>query len=138
MWARLMLLAFVANGLGPFGLKILAEHSLAGSFHYHYLAAWYGAGFVLALGALLFLRLRPRRVELLYAAGIGLASFGGQLFTSLALECGVPGHIAFPITTGGSLVFVVAGGLVLFREPISWYGVAGLASGIGALVLLSL
>src|ERR1039457_1400311 len=28
-WMRLMLVAFLANGCGPFGLKVLAEHGLA-------------------------------------------------------------------------------------------------------------
>jgi hypothetical protein len=40
-WLRLMMLAFVANGLGPFGLKVLAEKGLAEKFHFQYLVWWY-------------------------------------------------------------------------------------------------
>jgi drug/metabolite transporter (DMT)-like permease len=137
MWLRLMLVAFVANGLGPFGLKMLVERSLAERFHYHYLAIWCAAGFLLALAAFLRLRKRPSPKECGFAALMGLASFGGQLCTSLSLEHGVPGHIAFPITTGGSLFVVAAGGRVLFHERIGAYGIAGIISGIAALVLLS-
>lgn len=36
-WLRLMLIAFVANGLGPFGLKIMAEKGLSERYHYQYL-----------------------------------------------------------------------------------------------------
>jgi multidrug transporter EmrE-like cation transporter len=49
----------------------------------------------------------------------------------------VPGHVAFPITTGGSLFLVAAAGLVLFKERVGAYGLAGLALGIMALVALS-
>jgi hypothetical protein len=37
MWFRLMLIAFVANGISPFGWKILAARNLAGPFTYQYL-----------------------------------------------------------------------------------------------------
>ena len=137
MWWRLMLVAFIANGSGPFGLKILAAKSLARSFHYQYLALWYATGCLVALAAFLRLRTRPQVSECLYGAGMGLASFGGQLFTSLSLEHGIQGHIAFPVTTGGSLVVVVAVGILRFRERIGVYGVAGIVSGVLALVLLS-
>ena len=137
MWLRLMLVAFAANGLGPFGLKILAERLLPERLHYHYLTVWYAAEFVLAVAVFLRLRKRPSPGECGFAAVMGLASFGGQLGTSLALEHEVPGHIAFPITTGGSLFVVAAGGRVLFHEHIGAYGIAGIISGIAALVLLS-
>jgi hypothetical protein len=35
--------------------------------------------------------------ELVMAFGIGVGSFGGQLFSLLALEQKVPGYIVFPI-----------------------------------------
>jgi multidrug transporter EmrE-like cation transporter len=133
-----MLVAFIANGCGPFGLKILAEKSLARSFHYQYLALWYATGGLLALAAFFRLRTRPRVPECLYGAGMGLASFGGQLSTSLSLEHGIQGRVAFPVTTGGSLVVVAAVGILLFRERIGVYGVAGIVSGVLALVLLSI
>jgi multidrug transporter EmrE-like cation transporter len=72
------------------------------------------------------------------AFGIGMGSFGGQLFSLMALEKGVPGYIVFPITTGGNLFLVAAAGVLLFREKIGKYGVAGILIGVLSLVLLSL
>lgn len=138
MWLRMMLIAFVTNGLGPFGLKILAEANLSQQFRYQYLAAWYGGGFLLGLVALLGGKLRPRWDEAVIAGVMGLGSFGGQLFSALALEANVPGHIVFPVTTGGNLFLVSAAGLLLFRERLGGYGVAGILTGIVSLVLLSL
>lgn len=138
MWLRMMLIAFVTNGLGPFGLKILAEANLSQQFRYQYLAAWYGGGFLLGLVALLGGKLRPRWDEAVIAGVMGLGSFGGQLFSALALEANVPGHIVFPVTTGGNLFLVSAAGLLLFRERIGGYGVAGILTGIVSLVLLSM
>ena len=37
-WLRLMLVAFLANGIGPFGLKVLSEQGLAGTYQAQYLA----------------------------------------------------------------------------------------------------
>jgi drug/metabolite transporter (DMT)-like permease len=136
-WLRWMLVAFVANGLGPFGLKILAERGLAEAYRFPYLIAWYGGGVLLMLVSLLIARQVPGKWELLLAAMMGLGSFGGQLFSSLALERNVPGHVVFPATTGGSLFFVPLLGVLLFRERISAYGIAGILIGTAALLLLS-
>ena len=132
-----MLLAFIANGLGPFGLKILDERGLAASYRYQYLIAWYGGGVLLMLVALLVIRELPGKRELLLAAMMGLGSFGGQLFSSLALAHNVPGYVVFPATTGGSLFVVPLIGVLLFREKISRYGIAGILTGTAALLLLS-
>jgi drug/metabolite transporter (DMT)-like permease len=136
-WMRWMLVVFVANGLGPFGLKILAERGLAEAWHYQYLIAWYIGGVLPMLAALLIARQLPTKWELLLAAAMGLGSFGGQLFSSFALERNVPGHVVFPATTGGSLFLVPLIGVLLFRERISGYGIAGLLTGTAALLLLS-
>lgn len=137
-WLRLMLIAFVANGLGPFGLKIMAEKGLSEPYHYQYLMLWYAGGFLFGLGSFLVMRNRFQMRELFMALGIGLGSFGGQLFSVLALEHGVPGYIVFPMTTGGNLFLVAAAGVVLFREKIGPYGIAGILTGVLSLVLLSL
>ena len=138
MWLRWMLVAFFANGLGPFGLKVLAQAGLSESYHYQYLVFWYAGGFALALAAWLPTRVRPGAAEASAAAVIALGSLFGQLFTSLALERGIPGHVVFPVTTGGNLFLVSAAGIVLFRERIGPYGVAGIVAGIASLVLLSI
>jgi multidrug transporter EmrE-like cation transporter len=49
----------------------------------------------------------------------------------------MPGYIAFPLTTGGSLFLVATAGILLFKEKVGPYGIAGLTLGIIALVTLS-
>ena len=44
MWLRLMTIAFFANGLGPFGLRILADKGLLAPYRLPYLAFWYAGG----------------------------------------------------------------------------------------------
>jgi drug/metabolite transporter (DMT)-like permease len=137
-WLRLMLIAFVANGLGPFGLKIMAEKGLSEKYHYQYLILWYAGGLLFGLAWFLATRGRFRAQELVMGFGIGMGSFGGQLFSLLALERNVPGYVVFPMTTGGNLFLVAAAGIFIFREKVGPYGIAGILTGILSLVLLSL
>lgn len=138
MWLQLMLIAFVANGLGPFGLEMMARKGLSEEYHYQYLLWWYAGGLAFALVVFLTTRTSLYLREIVMAFGIGMGSFGGQLFSLMALEKGVPGYIVFPITTGGNLFLVAAAGVLLFREKIGRYGVAGILVGVLSLVLLSL
>jgi hypothetical protein len=137
-WLRLMLIAFVANGLGPFGLKMIAAKGLSETYHYQYLLWWYAGGLAFGLAAFAFTQGKLYAREIAFGFLVGMGSFGGQLFSSLALEEGVPGHIVFPATTGGNLFLVAAAGLLLFREKLGPYGIAGILTGITSLVLLSL
>jgi multidrug transporter EmrE-like cation transporter len=138
MWFRMMMLAFITNGLGVFGTRILTGWNLAEQYKFRYLVFWYGAGFLLA--ALLFLRegFTFRGRELIIAGLMGAASVGGQLSLLTALEKGVPGHVVFPIANGGGLFVVVLVGILLFGERVHRYGTAGIVLGIAASVLLSL
>jgi drug/metabolite transporter (DMT)-like permease len=136
-WLRLMLIAFVTNGLGPFGLKVLAANHF-GEYEPEYLIFWYVGGLVFAAAAFAFGKRYLSRAELLFGSAMGFCSLGGQFFTGEALTAGVPGYVAFPITTGGSLFLVALAGILLFKERVGPYGLAGLAVGILALVILSI
>ena len=136
IWFRLMLVSFVANGLGPFGLKILTERGLA-AYQSQYLMFWYLAGFIFALAALLMSRTGVNWREVALGAAMGGSSLAGQTFTVMALANGLPGHIAFPLTTGGSLFLVASAGLLLFKERVGPYGLCGVILGILSLVMLS-
>jgi drug/metabolite transporter (DMT)-like permease len=133
-----MLVAFLCNGMGPFGLKVLAENNLSDAYHYQFIAAYYFCGFLLIIPVVAAARIRPTAKEFLIAAAMGASSFGGTLFTAFALERGAPGEVVFPITTGGSLIVVAIAGLLLFKEKVAWQGAAGILIGILALVLLSM
>jgi multidrug transporter EmrE-like cation transporter len=137
IWIRLMLVAFVANGIGPFGLKVLAMRGL-GTYQSQYLLYWYLGGFIFALAALVVGRTGVNGREILLGAAMGGCSFAGQSFTALALSRGLPGHIAFPLTTGGSLFLVALAGIVLFKERIGPYGLCGVVLGVASLVMLSI
>lgn len=136
VWLRLMLIAFVANGLGPFGLKVINERGLAG-FQSQYLVYWYLGGAI--FGVLAFARGlgTSRRREIALGAAMGLCSLSGQAFTGLALANSLPGHVVFPLTTGGSLFLVAAAGILIFRERVGGFGIAGIILGILSLIILS-
>jgi multidrug transporter EmrE-like cation transporter len=130
-----MAVAFFANGLGPFGLRILAEKGLLAPYRLPYLALWYAGGFLLAVIAYLRKPERLHRSEIILGAAMACCSLSGQLATALALAT-IPGHIAFAVTTGGNLFIVAAAGILIFRERVNAYGTAGIALGIASLLML--
>jgi multidrug transporter EmrE-like cation transporter len=137
-YVRYMLVAFLTNGLGAFGLRILAGAGLGHVSEQQYLSLWYVAGALVA--AVPFLRLRRgafRREWLLGGAMAGCSLFG-QLGMALALSNGLPGFVVFPVATGGGLLFVLGVGVAGFRERVHWVGYLGIATGTLALVLLAL
>lgn len=137
---QFMLIAFLANGLGPFGLKVLAERGLSEQYEQQYLLCWYPGALASALAAYLppdpakpqgaAEEKRPAltRAEILLGAGMGACNLTGQAFSGLALANDAPGHIVFPMTTGGSLFLVVAAGIFFFREKVGPYGAAAFSS----------
>lgn len=137
LWARLMLIALLANGIGPFGLKVLAMRGLSGE-QSRYLFFWYLGGLVFAVAALMFSRSGVNAREIMLGAAMGGCSLAGQTFTAMALSKGLPGHIVFPLTTGGSLFLVALAGIVLFKERIGPYGLCGVVLGVASLVMLSM
>ena len=115
----------------------MTERGFGDAFQAQYLLYWYCGGLGFAIAALLKSGLRPTAREIGLGALMGACSLFGQAFTGLALSHGVPGHVAFPLTTGGSLFLVAAAGLLLFKERVGPYGIAGIVLGIVALVALS-
>ncbi len=138
LWLQLMFVAFMTNGLGSFGLKILAEKHLSGQYQYQYLVFWYVASSVIAGFVFLTGHSKPRKSEVLMGAGMGLCSVLGQLGMVLAMSSQVPGYLVFPLAIGGNLFIVVAGGLILFKERVRSYGYLGLGLGVTALVILAI
>jgi drug/metabolite transporter (DMT)-like permease len=137
MWMRLMLLAFFANGLGAFGLRVLAGMGVAGKYNLQYLGALYLGGAVLACVAYLIHNRRPERREIAVTAGMALASVLGQLGMMTALERGLPGFIVFPVCIAGGMLLVLVAAAVFFGERLSLYGYLGVGIGFASLVLLA-
>src|SRR5438046_10683535 len=61
MWFRLMMIAFIFNGLCPFGLRILAGMGLAAHYTPLYLVFWYLAGAIAMLALFSRAPVRPLR-----------------------------------------------------------------------------
>ncbi len=138
MWFVLMLLAWMFNGLGVFGLRVLAGMGLAGVFTNQYIMYWYMGGFIFMGVRLATRKCLPNRKEASLGGLMALCSISGTTALAYALNnYNVPGNIAFPIANGGSLFVVVTAGVLIFRERLGWYGISGCALGTLAIVLLS-
>lgn len=71
------------------------------------------------------------------AAGT-LVFFGFYCTLTAMLDAGVPGHVYFPITTGGANMLVVALSVMLLKERPGRLAWVGLGTGLAALVLLNI
>jgi hypothetical protein len=130
-------LAFLTNGLGAFGLRILAGAGLGRITEIQYLMLWYAFGFATALFAYVGSG-RPTRREAVIGSAMAVCSLCGQIGMALSLSGGVPGFIVFPVATGGGLFLVVAAGHLIYHESIGMYGKLGVLTGVIALVILAL
>jgi len=90
MYFRYMSIAFVTNGLGVFGLRILAAAGLANTDSVQYLTIWYFAGAALAFLAWLRSGKLLSR-EWLIGGAMAVCSLCGQLGMANALAGGLPG-----------------------------------------------
>jgi len=136
MYVRYMLLAFLTNGLGAFGLRILAGAGLGNVDTFHYLALWYLSGFVIAAIVYFASHGKPARREVVIGGLMALCSACGQLGMALSLHS-IEGVVVYPVAIGGGMLFVVAVGIGVFHEPMSRLGYLGIATGAVALVLLA-
>jgi hypothetical protein len=127
-----MTIAFLTNGLGAFGLRVLAGNGLGTISEIQYLTLWYVLGFVTALVAYMKVSQRPIGKEVLIGSGMAVSSLCGQLGMALSLSGGIPGFIVFPVATGGGMLFVVA------VEPMGALGILGILVGLVAMILLAL
>ena len=138
MYLRYMAIAFLTNGLGTFGLRVLAGAGLGSVDQTQYLAWWYAAGLVMASVVFFRHNRQPHANELIIGSGMAVCSLLGQTGMAMSLAGGVPGFVVFPVATGGGLILVVAVGVLLYREPIGWLGCLGIITGVSALILLAL
>jgi drug/metabolite transporter (DMT)-like permease len=138
MWFRLMMMAFVLNGLCSFGLKILAALGLATQYTSMYLVFWYLGGGAFMLILLARDRRMPARSDMMVGAGLGIFSTCGQTCMGLALASGLPGNVVFPVALAGGLFVVVLAAVTIFKERIGPAGIAGILLGIISVALLSI
>ncbi len=134
-YRRLLLFAFVFNGLLMVGMKAVDGFHL-GYFLPVVLLMQYGLGTALGLPSVLGSKKRVAGKSIAVGAmgGITSAIGMGACITAATL---MPGYICFPVIQGGTLLAGVVLGILLFKERVGPYGVAGIAAGIAAIVLLS-
>lgn len=137
MWARYMIIAFVTNGLGIYGLRILASAGITGSRNLAYLFMWYFFGSLVAGLAYFFRNRKPSRSEIVITAGMAICSILGQLGMVLSMDHGLPGFVVFPVAVGGGMLLVLLAAIFFFGERPGRLGLLGIGLGMTALVLLA-
>lgn len=136
MWLRFMLLAFLLNGIGSFGLRVLVAMG-AGDSLMQYISTWYAAGCIF-MAALYFARdTWPNRSEVAVSFVMGLCSVLGTLGLGFALQNGVAGFVVYPIALGGGVFIVMLCGVLFCKESMSGFGKAGAVLGLAALIVLA-
>jgi multidrug transporter EmrE-like cation transporter len=138
MWLRLMLIAWVTNGIAQLGLKVLSAAGLAERYRYQYLMAWYISGFALSLVFVFRKPAVPYWKEIAIGATMAVCSVAGQACLAMALSSGAPGYVVFPLTSGANIFLVAAAGFLLFRERVGTTGLFGIVFGMLSIVILSL
>ena len=134
-WLILMMLAFVFNGLSASTSKVLVGEG-EGDSTWQFFVIMYGVG-CLATGMVSCVQKDlPNRREFATGSIMAVCSVAGNVLLTLALKHGVEGAVAFPSANGGSLTLVVLAGVLLFKEHVHPIGRAGIAFGIGAILLL--
>ncbi|HOP96625.1 MAG TPA: hypothetical protein PLK78_04220 [Verrucomicrobiota bacterium] len=133
-WLPLMLLAFVLQGLAAASQKTLVEAG-AGDYVWQFYVVLYWTGF--AVMTLLSIRREalPTRREFATALAMAMCSVLGNISITSAMNS-VKGVVAYPVSNGGSLTLVALAGVLFFREKIHPIGIAGIACGIGAILVL--
>ena len=137
-WLPLILLAFVANGLAATSQKVLVEVDGRAyeSYAWQFYIALYAAGFVVCAAANLTQAGRPNLREFVTGLVMAIASVAGNVSIVMALSKNVPSTVAYPVANGGSLFLVILAGLLLFKEHVNPVGIAGIAVGIAAVLVL--
>ncbi|MDA2930922.1 hypothetical protein MYX84_13425 [Acidobacteria bacterium AH-259-O06] len=138
MYWRMMLLAFLANGLAVFGFRVLADHQLTEQYKNQYLIIWYAFACIVATAIFLRSNTWPLRREIIIGGIMGVSSIVGLLSMATALGYGMAGLVVFPVTIGGSLFWVAAFGITWYKEKVGRYGYIGIIVGIIAVIVLSL
>ncbi len=134
-WLPLIMLAFLANGLAASSQKVLVELG-GGEYVWQFYTVLYAAGFALFAIVSLMNAGRPNRREFATASIMAVASVAGNICIVKALDNQVPGSVAYPVGNGGSLFLVVLAGVLLFKEHVNPVGIAGIAVGISAVLVL--
>jgi multidrug transporter EmrE-like cation transporter len=138
LWLQYMLLTFLTNGLGVFGLRIMEGRGWSEKHKYNYLLVWYFSGFLLAAAVFLPRGDFPSPKEHVVTLGMALSSLIGQQCLAFALQHRLSGDVVYQVGPGGGLFFVVLVGILFFGERVTTSGAVGIFIGIAGMAVLSL
>ena len=136
MWVRFILIASGINGVTACAGRILQGWGLNQGYRLEFLSLWFGSGTVVALVVMLASRMRIGRVEAALGAAMGTCSLVGEIFLLRALQ-GLPGSVVYSGVVAGEIAIVTSIGALAFKERLGPLGLAGIAAGLVAVVLLT-
>ncbi|MGH9398124.1 MAG: EamA family transporter [Terriglobia bacterium] len=131
-----LIIAYIFNGLAQFFEKYLQVHGL-GAYIPSALILMYGVGIVVSVAVVFISRGKVSRTELLWGAGVGICSFGGNFSVLSALKS-LPAYTVFPIVVGGPIVVVAVCSWLFLGERLSVSAKWGIVCGIIAIALLTI
>lgn len=133
-YKQLMFIVFITNGIALIAIKVIGEnHSLNATNVF--LMSLYGTASVITLINMLTNRKTMEWRSIAIGSLAGVCSLMG-MFCLVKASSMIPGYIVFPLANGGSLLLVALVGFIIFKEKIGPYGMAGIISGILAIILL--
>ncbi|MHB0895955.1 MAG: hypothetical protein ACYC1A_00220 [Spirochaetales bacterium] len=143
LWIVFCLLTFIGNGIG---MILVKSHQLTtgGMQVRELLLVAFSTAAMLSLILLCAALLRKGKIGHLFKANFAALAFGAGITTALGnylsvyLNSRLPGIIQFPVSNGGVALASTVFSWIIFKEKINRRGLLGLATGISALVLLSL
>lgn len=134
---RVLGLLFVGGGLGDIAMKVYSE--VYGATHNSALFGLFLFAAACGIGVLVMV-LRtwqaPTRSELGWGTLLGLVNYGSVAFIIAALDA-LPGPLVFPFNNIGIVMGAAVLGVLVWRERMSRYNLAGLVLAGIALVLLT-
>ena len=138
MWCLWIIVAFVANGLAQFGLRVAEEMNLVETHAFLYLAFWFVSGFVAGIAIYWLTPQRPpiRRIEIIMGAAVAACNVACWFFMSAAFAQRVPAYLALPVSMCGSISLVAVVGVLLLKERLVAYGCLGIVACVGGIALL--
>jgi len=143
LWIVFCLLTFTGNGIG---MIVMKSHQMrtGGKQVRELLLVAFATAAILCLIMLFVALMRKGEISHLFTAKFAALAFGAGITTAFGnyfsgyLNSRLPGIIQFPVSNGGVALASTVLSWIIFKEKINRRGLVGLATGISALVLLSL
>lgn len=128
--------AFLLSGIGALLIKTLVSLGLE-KYRNIYFVSLHTTVLLIAIIVNLLGRHLPSGRELLFGSAMGLAGFGNYWFILLALR-ELPGIVAFPLRTCGSIVLTLFVSRIAWQERLAPGEVIGVVLAMAAIILMNL